>query len=72
MTFETDDLIQFADPRVNGAIVRGRFLEVAVNEPIEVPSPEGGFAFVDAAWVAREDGTTDRVRYTTITPASES
>jgi len=63
------DRIRFPDPLEDGCTVEGTFHEVAVDQPIEVPGPEGGTRLTDAAWVSREDKTTARVPYSSIRPA---
>lgn len=68
MSFKQGDLIRFPDPLEDGRTVQGRFQEVAADQPIEVPSPEGGTRLTDAAWVSRDDNTTARVPYSSIRP----
>ena len=69
MEFREDDRVQFPDPLDDGAITDGRFLSIDVGNPIEVPASGGGSRMVDAAWVAREDGTTARVPHSAIRAA---
>ncbi len=63
--FNTGDRILFADPLQDGAMTAGTFLEIAPNEPVEVPSPtgDGMGRLADTAWVRRDDGTTAQVVY---------
>lgn len=62
--FNNGDRVLFPDPLDNDAMTEGMFLEIAVNEPVEVPSPVGGMGrLADTAWVSRDDGTTARVVY---------
>lgn len=72
MAFNAGDRIRFPDPLENDEIVPGKFHEVAVDEPLEVPTPDGGTRKVDAAWVSREDGTTARVPVSKIKPADDA
>lgn len=68
--FTSGDRIRFPDPLNDDVMTEGTFLEVAVNEPVEVPSASGGMPrLADTAWVRREDGTTARVVYDRIRPA---
>jgi len=55
-------------------MTRGTFVEVAVGQPIEVPSRVGGVPprLVESAWVRREDGTTARVIHAWIRPDDDA
>jgi hypothetical protein len=68
MAFHKGQRIRFPDPLEDGALTEGRFLEVAVGQPVEVPAPGGGTRMADTAWVARDDSTTARVRCDAIRP----
>lgn len=68
--FSQGDRVQFPDPLDNDVLAEGTFLEIAVNQPVEVPSSTGGMPrLADTAWVRREDGTTAQVVYERIRPA---
>jgi hypothetical protein len=69
--FEAGDRIRFPDPRQGDALTDGTFVELAVGQPITVPSRVGGVPprIVEAALVRRDDGTTERVIHAWIRPA---
>jgi uncharacterized protein len=68
--FSAGDPIRFPDPQLGEQMTHGTFVEVAVGQPIEVPSRVGGVPprLVESAWVRREDGTTARVIHAWIRP----
>src|SRR6476646_1729036 len=68
--FSAGDPVRFPDPQRGEQMTRGTFVEVAVGQPIEVPSRVGGVPprLVESAWVRREDGTTARVIHAWIRP----
>src|SRR4029079_18064124 len=68
--FSEGDPIRFTDPQRGEQITRVTVGEVAVGQPIEVPSRVGGVPprLVESAWVRREDGTTARVIHAWIRP----
>jgi hypothetical protein len=68
--FQEGDKVRFPDPLKDGEIVDGTFHEVIVNEPMEVPTRDGGTRLTDACWVSRaDDSTTARVPCDSIRPA---
>jgi len=68
--FETGDRIRFPDPLRDDALTEGTFVEIAAGQPIKIPPRVGGVPprIVDAAWVRRDDGTTERVIHAWIRP----
>jgi len=72
--FSAGDPIRFPDPQRGEQMTRGTFVEVAVGQPIEVPSRVGGVPprLVESAWVRREDGTTARVIHAWIRPDEDA
>ena len=72
--FSAGDAIRFPDPQRGEQITHGTFVEVAVGQPIEVPSRVGGVPprLVESAWVRREDGTTARVIHAWIRPDADA
>jgi len=71
--FREGDRVRFPDPCRGEQMTPGTFVEVAVGEPIEVPSRVGGVPprLVESAWVQREDGTKARVIHAWIRPAED-
>jgi predicted pyridoxine 5'-phosphate oxidase superfamily flavin-nucleotide-binding protein len=69
--FQAGDRVRFPDPLRNEQMTDGTFVEIAVGQPIEVPSRVGGVPprLVESAWVRRDDGTTARVIHAWVRPA---
>jgi hypothetical protein len=72
--FAAGDAIRFPDPQRGEQMTHGTFVEVAVGQPIEVPSRVGGVPprLVESALVRREDGTTARVIHAWIRPDDDA